>query len=152
MDAILFSKGEKYYMRIGLTHFISNGETVWTFLEEVNEVHISLAEMTEQAMTPAYFLKKFREEFQSRWIREENHYGRMVHIIDMVPVEPHAFYKYRLALDTESMDIAYTQAHDRQGNIIHYEISEFNTGGDIPDSLFEFDPADYPGIEVVDLR
>lgn len=152
MDAVLYSKGDKYYMRIGKSHFISDGETAWTFLEEVNEVHISLAEFTDQAMTPAYFLQNFKEEFRSKWIREQEYNGRTVHIIDMVPVEPHAFYKYRLALDTGDNHIVYTQAHDRQGNIIHYEITDFITGGDIPDSLFVFNPDNYPGIEVVDLR
>ncbi len=152
MDAILYTRGDQYHMRIGTNYFISDGEVVWTFMEEVNEVHISLAEDTEGAMTPTSVLDNFREEFRSTWLREESHNNQTVHIIDMMPQQPQAFYKYRVAINTTTHRLEYTQAHDRHGGIYRYNIEALEPNPDIPDGIFSFDPSAYPEIEVVDLR
>ena len=151
-DAVLYTRGDQYHMRIGNNYFISDGEVVWTFMEEVNEVHISLAGDTEGAMTPTSVLDNFREEFRSTWLREEPHNGETVHIIDMIPEQPQAFYKYRVAINTENHRLEYTEAHDRHGGIYGYNIQSLEPDPDIPDGTFSFDPSAYPGIEVIDLR
>lgn len=152
MDAILYSRGDQYHMRIGDNYFISDGEVVWTFMEDVNEVHISLAEDTEGAMTPTSVLDNFKEGFRSAWLREEPYNNHTVHIIDMTPQEPQAFYKYRVAVNTETHRLEYTQAYDRHGGIYRYNIEEFKPNPEIPDGIFSFDPSAYPDIEVIDLR
>ncbi len=151
-DAVLYTRGDQYHMRIGDNYFISDGEVVWTFMEEVNEVHISLAEDTEGAMTPTSVLENFRKDFRSTWIREEPHNNETVHIIDMIPEQPQAFYKYRVAINTESHRLEYTEAHDRHGGIYRYKIKSLEPNPEIPDEKFSFDPSAYPGIEIIDLR
>ncbi len=152
MDAFLYTKGDKYFMKIGYNQFISDGETVWAYMEEVNEVHISLAEDTEGAITPTSLLENFTEDFRSKWIGEERVGDKIVHIIDLVPNEPQAFFKYRVAIEDANRQIHYTKAYDRQGGTYRYEITAFNPDPGIPENQFVFNPAQYPGIEVVDLR
>ncbi|MFP4064389.1 MAG: LolA family protein [Bacteroidales bacterium] len=152
MNATLYSRGDQYHMCIGDNYFISDGEVVWTFMEDVNEVHISLAEDTEGAMTPTSVLDNFREEFRSAWLREEPYNNQTVHIIDMTPEEPQAFFKYRVAINKETHQLEYTQAYDRHGGIYRYAIETLEPNPEIPEGTFSFDPSAYPEIEVIDLR
>ncbi len=151
-EGFILTSGDKYYLKQGLYHMISDGKTAWTFLEEVNEVHISYAEDTEAAMNPVTVLDNFREDFRARWIRLEPRDEENVHIIDLVPHEPQTFYKYRVAIGEQSHQISYTEAHDRQGGIYRYEIAAIDTDPDIREEKFTFQPDDHPDIEVVDLR
>ncbi len=149
----MLTKGDKYYLKLGKHHFISDGTTVWSFLEEVMEVHISLAETTDQAISPASILENFRDEYTSKWIRMEPYGNDMVHIIDMVPVQPQTFFKIRLAIQDQTNEIVFSEAHDRQGATYRYDIDTIDTDPEIPENTFVFDPEDYPEeLEIVDLR
>lgn len=152
MDGWLATKRDKYYMKAGPNHFVSDGETLWTYMEEVNEVHISLAEYTEDLITPTSLLDDHATRFRSKWIREERYNARTVHIIDLVPREADIFYKYRIAIEDGSLEIAYTEAHDRHGGIYRFKVTEIDYDAGLPDDHFVFDPDQYPDIEVVDLR
>lgn len=149
----LYTKGDKYHMRLDGNIFISDGITVWSFMEDINEVHISNFYETEGIITPTSLLDNYQETFRPLWIRQELHRGKDVHVIDLVPEDPHTpFSKYRIALEAESGMVAYVVAYDRQGGTYSYIIKETTTNPDLPDTLFSFNPDDYPGIEVVDLR
>ncbi len=149
----IYVSGEKYYIKLGNMHFISDGVLAWTFLEDVNEVHISYLEDTEGALTPLSLLENFENEFRSLWIRQETtDDGEVIDIIDMVPLEHHPFYKYRIAISSKSHHVVYTIAYDSHGGTYTYMITDTLINPAIPPDLFLFDPDDYPGIEVVDLR
>lgn len=148
----LFTQGDKYYMKLGAMHFLSDGETAWSYLEEVNEVHISLPEYTEGAITPASLFTNVQDTFRPLWIREEQIGDDAVQILDLVARDHQVFYKYRVAIDTENHQIHYIIAYDRQGGSYTYTIEKMTTNPEIPEGLFVFNPDDYPGIEIVDLR
>lgn len=152
MEAILITEGEKYFMQLGDHYFISDGEVVWVFFSDVNEVHISRADDVEDSLSPTAIMKGFAGNFRSKWIREELVRGRPAHIIDMLPQEAQSFFKYRVAICTESIQLAYIKAYDRQGKVLRYEVSSYLPNEPTDPKLFGFAPEDHPGIEVVDLR
>jgi outer membrane lipoprotein carrier protein len=152
MDGILLSQGDKYSMKVGGNTFISDGVNVWTYLEDFNEVHISLAEDTEGGMTPTSLFAEFETQFRSRFIRQERHEGSLVDIIDLVPHQPQAFFKYRVALDAADNSLVYTIAYDRHGGSYTYSVRQFRPNVRVPENAFTFSPSRYPGIEVIDLR
>lgn len=149
---VLYTRGDQYYMQLGSHYFISDGETAWVFMEEFNEVHISLAEDAGETVTPGSLLQNVADRFRSKWIREETIDGQNVHIIDMVPTEPQAFFKYRLAIKDAGKQLLYIEAHDRQGGIFRYDIIEYEPDPELPENRFVFEPDLHPGIEVIDLR
>ncbi len=151
-EGFILTSGDKFYLRQGMHHMISDGTTAWTFLEEVNEVHISYAEDTEEALSPVSVLDNFHEDFRARWIRLEPQDDEDIHVIDLVPHQPQTFYKFRVAIGDQSNDIVFMEAHDRQGGIYRYDIEAIETDPEISDQTFTFHPEDHPDIEVVDLR
>ncbi len=149
----LYTSGNKYRMKLDGNLFVSDGINAWSFLEEINEVHISDVLETNGIITPTSLLEHYRDDFRPLWIRQELHRGKEVDVIDLVPEDPHtAFSKYRIAIEGETGMIAYVVAYDRQGGTYSYIITRTKTNPEISDSIFTFDPNNYPGIEVIDLR
>jgi outer membrane lipoprotein-sorting protein len=152
MDGVLLARGNSYHMKVGDNAFVSDGVNVWTYLGDVNEVHISLVEDTEGGLTPTSLFHEFETQFRSRYIRQETHQGQLVDLIDMVPHQPTAFYKYRLALDARTQQLVYTAAYDRHGGTYTYAVKNFQENVRIPENTFGFSLDAHPGVEVIDLR
>ncbi len=153
VNGFIYMSGEKYYIKLGDMHFISDGVLAWTYLEDVNEVHISYLEDTEGVMSPLSLLHNFEEEFSALWLRQETYEdGELLEIIDLVPVEHHPFQKYRLAISSQDHHVVYTIAYDAHGGTYTYLIIDTLINPEIQDGLFSFNPHDHPDIEIVDLR
>lgn len=152
MDGTLLSKGDQYHMQVGDNLFISDGTNMWTFLEEIDEVHISLLADSEGGMTPTSILNEFDSQFTAKFIRQERHEGKLVDIIDLVPKQPQPFFKYRVALNAADQMLVYATAFDRHGGTYTYNILRFETNVAVDPGSFRFDVSKFPGIEVIDLR
>ncbi len=149
----IYTKGSKYRMKMDGNLFVSDGITAWSFLEDINEVHISDVLEADGMLTPTSLIEHYQDAFQPLWVMQEMVGDKSVDVIDLVPTDPHtAFSKYRIAIDKNSRLIAYVIAYDRQIGTYSYTITKTETELDISSSLFEFNPDDYPGIEVIDLR
>ncbi len=151
-DGYMFLKDNKFHIKFEDIHFISDGEVVWTLLGSFNEVHISRLEDSEAVITPASLLEDFENTFLPLWIQTDSKNDIKLQVIDMVYREPQTFHKYRIAVDEVNGFIHYIIAYDLQGNMYTYDIKSFEIDPELPAGIFTFDPAQYPGIEIIDLR
>ncbi len=152
MKGELISQGDRYHMSLSGNLFISDGTNTWTYLKDMNEVYINTLANSEGGITPTSILNDFEGQFRAKHIRQETHMGRRVEIIDLVPRAPQLFYKYRVALDASTKMLVYTIAHDREGSTYTYTMDRIETNPTIAAGQFTFSAANFPGIEVVDLR
>lgn len=153
MNGRLWAQGDKYHMVIGNNVFISDGETVWNYIDELLEIHISYVENTEGGLTPTSLIENFEDEYRGKFIRQENHEGQMVDIIDLVPVTPQSFFKYRLALNARDQMLVYNIAYDRHGGTYTFSIDELKVNHPIQAQKFVFNAEDFPAdVDVIDLR
>jgi len=152
MKGELLSQGDSYHMLVDGNLFISDGVNTWSYLEEMNEVYLNLLENSEGGLTPTSIIDEFETQFRARYIRQETHKGKKVEIIDLIPLTPQAFYKYRVALDTTGKMLVYTIAYDREGGTYTYNIDRVETNASIPAGQFTFNASRFPGVEVIDLR
>ncbi len=153
MSGKIFSKGDKYRMILGENVFISDGTTAWNYIDDLYEIQINHIENTEGGLTPTALIEDFETEYRGKFIKQENHEGKSVDIIDLVPQTPQSFFKYRLALDANDHSIVYTIAYDRHGGTYTYNIENLKPNTSIPDSRFVFNRSDFPeNAEVIDLR
>lgn len=152
MKGELLSQGDRYHMLVDGNLFISDGVNTWSYLEEMNEVYVNLLENSEGGLTPTSIINEFETQFRARYIRQETHKGKRVEIIDLVPIAPQAFYKYRVALDTTSKMLVYTIAYDREGGTYTYNIDRVEPNASIPAGQFTFNASRFPGVEIIDLR
>lgn len=148
----LISQGDRYHMSLSGNLFVSDGVNTWTYLKEMNEVYINTLANSEGGLTPTSILNDFETQFRAKHIRRESHQGRSVEIIDLVPRTPQVFFKFRVALDATTKMLVYTIAYDREGGTYTYTIDRVETNPAITPQQFTFNAANFPGIEVVDLR
>lgn len=145
-------QGDRYFMTLGNNRFISDGITTWSYMAELNEVYINLLANDQETLTPTSILNDFEEKFRARHVRQETQNGRRVEIIDLTPIGAHLFFKYRVAIDSNTGMVVSTTAHDREGGTFTYRIDRVETNPRIPQGTFRFNAQEFPGIEVVDLR
>lgn len=149
----LVSKGDKYRMTLGDNVFISDGQTVWNYLDDLYEIHINYVENMEGGLTPTALLENFGDEYKSRFVKQETYKGKTVDIIDLVPNAPQSFFKYRVALDASDHMILYTIAYDRHGGTYTYSLDRTSVNQNISDDLFVFKRTDFPAnVDIIDLR
>ncbi len=153
MSGKIYSKGDKYRMTVGDNIFLSDGETVWNYIDDIYEIHINTIENTEGGLSPTALLSDFENDYKSKFIKQETHNGKLVDIIDLIPVEPQSFFKYRMALDAQDQMLVYTTAYDRHDGTYTYTIEKLVPNKEIPESQFEYSQDDFPkDAEVVDMR
>ncbi len=152
MSGVIFSQGQKYYMEVGDNVFISDGTTIWNYIDDLEEVQISNAADAEGGLTPTAILNDFEEHFKATFIKQETYKGKKVDIIDLVPKVSQAFYKYRIALDSKDQMIVYSIAYDRHGGTFTYNLSNVQINPTIPASKFVFDKNKFPDAYINDLR
>jgi outer membrane lipoprotein carrier protein len=153
MKGKVFSKGDKYHMTVGDNIFISDGKSVWNYIDDLSEIHINTIENTEGGLSPTALLTDFETQYDSKFIKQETHNGKLVDIIDLVPNTPQSFFKYRMALDAKDQSLIFTTAYDRHGGTYTYTIETLKSNQPIPDTKFQYNRSEFPAsADVIDMR
>jgi len=147
-------KGEKFRLKMGGQEIFNNGQTVWTYLPEVNEVNIDNYFPDEGDMTPSKIYTAYREGYKYLFVEENKVDGQTLQVIDLVPenAQQNPIYKVRLTINKESKQLRSWELFDKSGNHYTYLITHFEPGVQVSDSYFTFDPSKHKGVEVIDLR
>lgn len=146
-------KGDKYRLNMGGQEIINDGETVWTYLQEVNEVNIDNYDPEEGDISPTQIYNAYKRGFKYLYLEDQTENGDVYHIIDLIPENnDNQFFKIRLHISENDKTLKKWQIFDKNGTIYTYEISNFNPDADIANSAFSFDSSKYENVEVVDLR
>lgn len=153
MEGWVIAMGDKYRMTVGDNVFISDGVNVWTFLSDLDEVHINTVENSEGGLSPTVLLDNFANEYRAKFIRQENQNGKVVDLIDLIPNTPQSFFKYRLVLDARDQSLVNIIAYDRHGGTYTYSITTLKPNVTADESSFRYNLSDFPdGVIEVDLR
>ncbi len=149
----VFLKGTKYLLQIPSQEVFCDGQTVWTYLKDSKEVQITDPDAKEDAITPANIFTMYERGFTFKYIEESAQGETAVQIIDLTPIDKtKKYFKVRLTINKAEKLIISSTLFDKNGNKISYFIDKFTPDNTLDDSIFTFTIANYPGIEVVDLR
>ena len=151
-DGELTVEGDKYNLKIAGQEVISDGETIWTYIEDAEEVQVNSVEEGEDAITPNNLLTAYNKDYKSKFVKEDFVYGTSAYIIDLTPNEGKSFFKVRLTLDKDKLEILEITIFDKNGSTYSYVIGKFIPDVEIPKGLFSFDTNKYPDVDVVDMR
>ncbi|WPP51036.1 LolA family protein [Catalinimonas niigatensis] len=145
--------GDKYRLKMGGQEIINDGNTVWTYLEEVNEVNIDNYDPSEGDISPTQIYNAYQRGFKYVYLEEETTNGETYQVVDLLPENTNnQFFKIRLHINKEDRTLKKWQIFDKNGTMYTYEISNFNPDAEISNAVFSFDTSKYKGVEVVDLR
>ncbi|MBS1927378.1 MAG: outer membrane lipoprotein carrier protein LolA [Chitinophagaceae bacterium] len=148
----VFMKGSRYKVNITGQEIFSDGNNTWTYDKGAKEVTINKIDPTVNSITPQKLFTNFYDKdflYKLNGVVTLN--GKKVQEIELTPVDKtKPFHKVLLYINNNN--ITTTKIFEKTGNRYTYSITNMNTTTNIPDNTFVFDPKNYPGVEVVDLR
>ena len=149
-------KGEKYVLFMSDQEIFNDGEMIWTFLMDANEVNVDYYMPNEGDLSPNNIYSAYKKGYRYRWIEIKKVGSKTLDVIELQPEDPKdpdkIFYRIILNIDQDDNTIHSWEMYDRGGNIFSYTISGFNPQFIAEDSFFQFNASEYPDVEVVDLR
>lgn len=149
-------KGEKYVLIMSDQEIYNDGETIWTFLKDANEVNVDYYMPDEGDLSPNNIYSAYKKGYRYKWNESKKIGSRTLEIVELQPEDPKdpdkMFFKILLNIDNSDYTIHSWEMFDRGGNIFSYTISGFNPQFKADDDFFQFSEEKYPDVEVVDLR
>ncbi len=147
-------KGDKYWVSFAGQTIISDGKTQWTYIKSSNEVQINTVDPSDdQSMNPSKLLTAYDKSFTPKFIKEEVRGGKTLQILDLTPLKGRSYHKIRVEINKTAKQISRSIVYDKNGTTTYtYDVIKFTPNKAIADTKFTFRTADYPGVEVIDLR
>ena len=149
-------KGDKYVLIMSDQEIYNDGETIWTFLKDANEVNVDYYMPDEGDLSPNNIYSAYKKGYKYRWIENKKVGSRTLDVVELQPENPKdpdkIFFRIILNIDHSEYTIHSWEMYDRAGNIFSYTISGFNPNFKADDNFFVFSESKYPDVEVVDLR
>ena len=146
-------KGDKYRLALPEQEVINNGTTLWTYLPDVKEVNIDNYDNTSGDINPSNIYDIYKKGFKYLYLKDEPEGGVLCEVIDLVPEKKDAqYFKIRMNIAKKDKSIKSFTMFDKGGNRYKYTITKFDPNVHVEDAYFSFDPKQYPGVEVIDLR
>lgn len=148
-NGILLSKGDKYKLSIAGQDVFCDGKTSWTYLKDAKEVQINDVGIDDDSFTPTKMLTSYSNNYRSKLITDKNN----KQVIELMPIKKgKSLSKVILTIDKLKKQVSSFVMYDKGGNTFTYSVNKFIADPPLADKEFVFNKADYPGIEVVDMR
>ena len=140
-------RDDKYVLYIEGQKIINDSKTVWTYLEDLNEVTISEFDASEQDISINNVFEVYKEGYKHKFIDKVNG----INNVEIYPDdEGKSYFKISFAILENNLLSSFT-VYDKSNSIFIYTIDDFMEE-DLDNSLFFFDLEKYPDIEVIDFR
>lgn len=155
-EGTLQLKGQKYVVNlpdVGVKVY-SDGETLWNYMEDGNQVTISyLEDGGSELMDPSTVFTIYEKGFRSEYVGEKKEGNKTYHQIALYPdTEEYEVEKILLSIDKSDNMIKMAQLHGIDGNQYGVEVKDMKTGMQLADSHFVFNTEQYDDLEVIDFR
>ena len=146
-------KGDKFRMALPEQEVINNGATIWTYLPDAKEVNIDNYDPNSEDINPSKIHQVYKKGYKYLYLQDKTDGGVMCEEIDLVPEKKDAqFFKIKMFINKKEKTVQSFILFDKGGNRYKYTISKFTPNAKVDDAYFSFDPKNYPGVEVIDLR
>ena len=140
-------RDDKYVLYIEGQKIINDSKTVWTYLEDLNEVTISDFDPSEQDISINNVFEVYKEGYKHKFIDKVND----INNVEIYPDdEGKSYYKISFAILENNLLSSFT-VYDKSNSIFIYSIVDF-LEEELDNELFTFDLEKYPDIEVIDFR
>lgn len=149
-----FLKGNKYKTSFAGQQFYCDGQSIWNYQKDANEVSIYEYDPDDDQnlMNPQRILKDWSVHFRAKFIRDEFQNNVQYSIVDLTPKTAQSYYRIRIFIVKTSLKIAKVMVYEKDNTIYTYGIEQFKNDIPLDDKLFVFDKGKYPGVEVNDMR
>ena len=151
-NGTLFLNGDAYKVLIDGQTIVSDGKTVWTYLPESNEVMVSNAGTGDEALSPTSLLSSYYNNYKASFANDKENSARGLKTIELKGAAGSKFPKVIVGVRESAEQLGRLVIFDNGGNQFVYDMSRMTPNTTLARNFFTFNPSDYPGIDVVDMR
>ncbi len=148
----IYVSGDKYRIEMSGQVIISDGKTLWTYLEDSQEVMVSNVEDNDESISPTKILTSYNKDYDARFDKEATYKNSNLKLIVLKPSKGKNFEKMSVLVNKKKMTLENFSVYDKNGNVFTYHIIDLKPNVTLADDTFTFDPKKYPDVEVVDMR
>lgn len=149
---LIFVEGDSYRIEMEGQIIISDGQTIWTYLEDSEEVMVSNAGDSEESISPTDILTKYGNDYKAKFCKNKTFKNSDLKEIELKPNSKNDFEKMTVLVNTSKLTLEHFSVYDVNGNVFTYNINDMKTNIDLPKDTFTFDQSKYPDVEVIDMR
>lgn len=144
----------KYRLETAELIRVSNGEAIWTYFKNDEELQITEFDPEEEELTPAKIFDIYKDGFQYMYNGEREIDGRRIAEIDLIPEDPdNPYSKIRLSVSLSQYNIVQAIIYSRNGTQMIYKMSNTFYDTDLDASKFIMTKEELSErVEVIDLR
>ena len=148
---MLFVEGNKYRIEMEGQIIISNGKTIWTIINDSEEVMVSDTEDSDESISPTKILTTYTD-YKAKFDKAQSFKNSSLKTIDLKSKKGEKFEKLTLIVNEKKKSLESFSIFDKNGNIFTYQIINLQPNLNLPANTFSFSPKDYPDYEVEDMR
>lgn len=150
---IIYLKGDMYRLEIAGQIIQSDGVTIWTYIPDAEEVQINSVEDSDDSFNPTHLFSSYSEDYKAKFDSQYTVGPKTINVINLKPNDPsQGFSDAKIELDSKSKILIQFVVYDDNNNSYSYIVDKFFTNKNLEDSLFQFNEAKYPDVEVIDMR
>jgi len=148
----LYLKGKKFRIDMSDQEIYCDGNKMWTYFKEENEVQIAKYDPNQQDINPSEIFTIYKKDFKSKYIGEVLKGNVKVQNIELIPDDRNKpYFKVKLEIEKATHKISSMKILNKNGLVTNYSIASFDGNVDISDSFFKFDSRSKPGVVEIDL-
>ncbi len=151
-QGVIFVEGDKYRIEMEGQVIISDGTTLWTYIEDSDEVMVSNVADNEGSISPTQILSKYNDGYNAKFGTDHKYKNSNLKEICLNPKESGNFEKMCVLVNSNKLSLENFSVYDANGNVFTYHIINLEPNLDLPEDTFTFDTNKYPDVEVVDMR
>jgi len=146
-------KGDMYRLKMGGQEIINDGTTLWTYLEDVQEVNVTDYDPETEQVSPSKIYDLYKSGYKYSLIGEAVRDGEVYNVVELIPEDKDGqFFKIRMEINKGDNALRKWEMFDRNGNVYVYKVMDFNPDVNLQDSYFVFDESEHENVEVIDFR
>lgn len=149
---VIYLEGDNYRIEMEGQVIISDGKTVWTYLKDSDEVMISDMEGNDESVSPTKILTTYNKDFKAKFSSDPKYKSSDLKMIDLKPNDGNQFENMSILVNQKNLSLESFSLLDKNGNVFTYHIISLTPNITLPANQFTFNAADYPGVEVIDMR
>ena len=146
-------QGHKYRLTLPGQEVINNGQTTWTCLMEANEVQITDHDPEQEATTPWTIFANYRQDYTLGQLDAQQVDGQVYDLVKLVPKDSeHDLLKVTLIIAHTTRHIKRLEILDSNQTLHIFFITDFVYDLTLDKAFFNFNPAEYQEVEIIDMR